>query len=176
MADRPAGPARAAALTAAIVASSTLACVPVAGAASEVRLSPCSASALHGDLGVIAGSGGLGRVVYRLRLHNRSRASCFVSGLVGLQMLGRSGRLVLTQVVPQQPGAGTAVLVALRPRADAWASLRFAPCSGRDLPVVTRVRVTVPPSGGTLLAPMRPALAVCGPRVVVSLLQATRPR
>src|SRR6202011_2568928 len=99
-------------------------------AADAARASalPCRVMSLVGSLGVVAGTGSLGRVDYRLRLHNRSQASCFVAGVVAAQMVDQSGGPVTTVVRPQHPGAGTAARVVLRPGTNAWARLRFSPC------------------------------------------------
>src|SRR5205823_10703384 len=84
-------------------------------------------SMLTGTFSVVPGSAGAGNIVYALRLANRSRQACFVSGLAGLRLLGRTGRLLPTHVQPAFRGALTAVRVVLRPGARAKATARFSP-------------------------------------------------
>ena len=82
---------------------------------------PCKASQLTGTFKVIPGSPGAGSISYRLRLTNTSGPTCFVSGLVGLRLLSKTGKPLPTKVTPVfRPGL-TAVKVdtpaaARRPR------------------------------------------------------------
>jgi hypothetical protein len=131
---------------------------------------PCVAAQLSGSFSVIPGSAGAGNIVYRLRLQNRSAQPCFVSGLAGLRLLGKSGRSLPTHVRPAfRPGL-TAVRVVLRPGRAAKADARFSPdvpgpgepqTSGACEPKAYRVRITPPPGGGTLAGRVRPPTSVC---------------
>jgi hypothetical protein len=131
---------------------------------------PCTAAQLSGTFRVVPGSAGAGNIVYALRLENTSSRTCFVSGLARLQLLGRTGRALPTHVRPAfRPGL-TAVRVELRPGQTARAEARFSPdvpgigepVAGRQCePTSYKVRVTPPPGGGTLIAPIRPRTPVC---------------
>ena len=147
-----------------------LAALAFAGSGPAMGVEPCKASQLTGTFKVILGSPGAGSISYRLRLTNTSGPTCFVSGLVGLRLLSKTGKPLPTKVTPVfQPGL-TAVKVTLRHGKAAKADARFspdipgpgepqtgAPCE----PKAYKVRVTVPPGGGTLLAPVLPATKVC---------------
>jgi hypothetical protein len=124
---------------------------------------------LTGTFSVIPGSAGAGNIVYALRLRNRSTRTCFVSGLAGLRLLGKTGRALATHVAPAfRPGL-TAVRVDLRPGARAKATARFTPdipgpgepTDGPCEPTAFHVRVAPPPGGGTLIAPVAPPTMVC---------------
>jgi hypothetical protein len=131
---------------------------------------PCTGPMLSGSFSVVPGSAGAGNIVYALRLWNRSTTTCFVSGLAGLRLLGKTGHTLPTRVEPAfRPGL-TAVRVVLRPGARAKATARFSPdvpgpnepTAGRQCePTAYRVRVTPPPGGGTLIAPVSPPTPVC---------------
>jgi len=148
----------------------SLGALVVAAGGHAAPVSPCTGSMLTGTFSVIPGSAGAGNIVYALRLRNRSRQTCFVSGLAGLRLLGRTGRALPTCVEPAfRPGL-TAVRVVLRPGARAKATARLSPdvpgvnepISGRQCePTAYRVRVTPPPGGGTLIAPIAPPTPVC---------------
>ncbi len=138
--------------------------------AADAGTPPCSAGALSGTFSVVPGSAGAGQVSYVLRLRNRSRHACFVSGLPGVRLLGKYGKLLPTHVQPAHPGALTAVRVALAPGAFAAATARFSP----DVPGVGeqvngpcertafRARVTPPGGGsGTLVMRITPPTPVC---------------
>ena len=137
--------------------------------ASPTSVQPCVATQLTGSFKVIYGSAGAGNISYRLRLRNRSSRTCFVSGLPGLRLLGKRGRTLPTKVVPAfRPGL-TAVRVVLRPGRAAKAEARFSPdvpgvgetATGPCEPTAYRVRVTVPPAGSKLVAPVIPPTPVC---------------
>ena len=88
---------------------------------------PCKASQLTGTFKFIPGSPGAGSISYRLRLANTSGPTCFVSGLVGLRLLSKTGKPLPTKVTPVfQPGL-TAVKVTLRHGKAAKADARFSP-------------------------------------------------
>jgi hypothetical protein len=138
--------------------------------APPASVKPCTASQLSGSFSVINGSAGAGGISYRLRLRNRSSRTCFVSGLPGLRLLGKTGRPLPTDVTPAfRPGL-TAVRVVLRPGRAAKADARFSPdipgpgepqIGGRCEPKAYKLRVTPPPGGGKLLAPVSPPTSVC---------------
>jgi uncharacterized protein DUF4232 len=119
---------------------------------------------------VIPGSPGAGGISYMLRLRNRSSRTCFVSGLAGLRLLGKTGRPLPTKVTAAfRPGL-TAVRVVLRPGHWAKAEARFSPdipgpgepqTTGPCEPKAYRVRITPPPGGGTLVGPVSPPTPVC---------------
>ena len=142
----------------------------VAAGGPAAPVSPCTGSMLTGTFSVIPNSAGAGNILYALRLRNHTTKTCFVSGLVGLRLLGKTGRALPTHVRPVfRPGL-TAVRVVLRPGARAKATARFSPdvpgvnepISGRQCePTAYRVRVTPPPGGGTLIAPISPPTPVC---------------
>jgi hypothetical protein len=128
----------------------------------------CRAAQLAGRFAEIPGSAGAGNVVYALRLRNRSGETCFVSGLPIVTLVGKSGRALPTHPVPAQPGAGTAVVVRLRPGERAEATARFSPDvpgpgeggGPRCEPVAYGLRIRAP-GGGSLLAPVLPPTPVC---------------
>jgi hypothetical protein len=129
---------------------------------------PCAAGSLSGTFAAVPGSAGAGNIVYALTVRNVSRRSCFVTGIPGVRLLGRSGRALPTHVRPAHPGALTAVRVELAPGRSARATARFSPdvpgpgepVRGRCEAVAYRLRVT-PNGGGTLSAPIRPPTPVC---------------
>jgi hypothetical protein len=137
---------------------------------SPAAVQPCTASQLSGSFRFVPGSPGAGSVSYMLRLRNRSSRTCFVSGLAGLRLLGRTGHPLSTKVVPAfRPGL-TAVRVVLRPGQTAKAEARFSPdipgpgepqTTGPCEPKAFRVRITPPPGGGTLVGPVLPPTPVC---------------
>jgi hypothetical protein len=130
----------------------------------------CTGASLTGSFRGVPGSAGAGSISYNLRLRNRSTHTCFVSGLAGLRLLGRSGNPLPTQVRAVHPGALTAVRVVMRPGGYAAATARFSPdvpgpgepVAGRNCELAAyRMRVAVPPSGRTLVVPVLPATPVC---------------
>jgi hypothetical protein len=150
------------------LAAATLSVLALAGGGRAATVVPCTGAQLSGTFSVVRGSAGAGNIVYALRLRNRSPRTCFVSGLAGLRLLGRTGRALPTHVTAAFPGALTAVIVRLRPGAAAKATARFSPDvpgpgeTGRVCePTAYRVRVTPPPGGGTLVAPVVPPTPVC---------------
>jgi hypothetical protein len=147
----------------------SLGALVIAAGGPAAPVSPCTGSMLTGTFSVIPGSAGAGNIVYALRLRNRSRQTCFVSGLAGLRLLGKTDRVLPTRVEPAfRPGL-TAVRVVLRPGARAKATARFSPdipgpnepTERQCEPVAYRVRVRPPPGGGTLIAPVSPPTPVC---------------
>jgi hypothetical protein len=147
-----------------------LAALAFATGGPAATVAPCHGAQLSGTFKVIPGSAGAGNIVYTLRLKNRSTATCFVSGLVKMQLLGKYGRALPTHVVPVFRGGLTAVRVVLAPGKSAKATARFSPdIPGPGEPQVNgacertsyKVRVTPPPGGGTLIAPVLPPTPVC---------------
>jgi Domain of unknown function (DUF4232) len=141
----------------------------VALGASPATVQPCVAAQLTGSFTVINGSAGAGNISCRLRLRNRSSRTCFVSGLAGLRLLGKTGRPLPTRVTPAfRPGL-TAVRVVLRPGHAAKAEARFTPdvpgpgepVDAQCEPTAYRVRITPPPGGGTLVARIMLPTPVC---------------
>jgi Domain of unknown function (DUF4232) len=149
-------------------AAATLCALALAGGGPAATAAPCTGARLGGTFSVVPGSAGAGNIVYALRLRNRSARTCVVSGLAGLRLLGRTGRALPTHVTPAFRGALTAVIVRLRPGATAKATARFSPdvpgpgeTGSVCEPTAYRVRVTPPPGGGTLVAPVVPPTPVC---------------
>jgi hypothetical protein len=147
----------------------TVALVGAAAGRPTRLVPPCRASQVQGRFALIPGSAGAGNVVYKLGLHNRSSSTCFVSGLPRVRLYGVRGQPLPTHVIPALPGAGTAVLVALRPGARAKATARFSPDvpgPGEPLstascePRSTHLRVTLG-GGSSLLVPVAPPTPVC---------------
>jgi hypothetical protein len=129
---------------------------------------PCAAKNLSGKFVLVPNSQGAGNVLYTVQLENRSPEACFVSGIPGLRLVGKTGKLLPTHVSPAHPGALTAIKVTLPPGGYAAATARFSP----DVPGVgeghkgpceaTAYKLRVAPTGGgTLLAPISPPTPVC---------------
>jgi len=152
-----------------LTAAVFLLCVTAAtaGAGTETA-SPCAAARLSGSFTVIAGSAGAGNIVYTLTLRNRSGATCWISGLPHVTLLGKTGRALPTHVVPAQPGTATAALIILSPGQRARATARFSPdvpdpgeqTMGQCEPTAHRLRVR-PNGGGALSVPVVPPTPVC---------------
>jgi hypothetical protein len=137
---------------------------------APAAVNPCTANQLSGTFRAVPGSAGAGNIVYALRLRNRSSRICFVSGLAGLRLLGKTGRPLPTHAAPAFRSGLTAVRVVLRPGQAARADARFSPdvpgpgepVNARQCePTAYRVRVTPPPGGGTLIARVSPPTPVC---------------
>lgn len=137
-----------------------------AGSASSAA--SCTGAQLSGRFAVIVGSAGAGNVSYRLTLRNVSTRACTLTGLPHGRLLGKTGKPLPTKVVAAFPGALTAVLVTLAPRASAHADARFSPDvpgpgenhPGACEPVAYRFRVTLDGGGATTVA-VRPPTSVC---------------
>jgi hypothetical protein len=151
-----------------------------AGAAQAL---PCRGRDVAATFTAVRGSAGAGQISYVLRLRNRTVTACWVSGLAGLRLLGRTGRPLPTHVRAASPGALTAVRVVLAPGGYAAATARFSPdvpgpgegTVGRCEPTAYRIRVTPPPGGGTAVARVVPATPVCEHgRIFLSALIAGR--
>jgi hypothetical protein len=150
--------------------AAALAALALAIPASPTTVKPCVGSQLAASFKVVPGSAGAGNIVYALRLRNRSKVTCFVSGLAGLRLLGKTGRPLPTHVAPAfRPGL-TAVRAALRPGRTARAEARFSPdvpgpgepqTAKQCEPTAYWVRVTPPPGGGLTVGPVLPPTPVC---------------
>ena len=68
-------------LTAVLAASASL--VSGASASAAVRVPACTGKNLTASFRVVRGSAGAGNIVSALRLRNRSRSTCFVTGIPG---------------------------------------------------------------------------------------------
>ena len=147
-----------------------LAAYALAAGGSSAEIPACTGPQLTGTFAVVPNSAGAGNIVYRLRLRNRSTKTCFVSGLPRLRLLGRTGRALPTNVAAVHSGQLTAVRIVLKPGDRAHAFARFSPdipgpgepVTGKQCePTSYKVRVTAPPGGGTLVAPVSPPTPVC---------------
>jgi Protein of unknown function (DUF4232) len=129
----------------------------------------CTGSMLTGSFKAVPGSAGAGNIVYRLTVENASSAECGVTGLPGLQLLGKTGKKLPTNTsFAGFRGALTAVLVPLQPRGTASLTARFSP----DVPGIGeqhpgaceatayKLRVT-PSAGGTAIVAISPPTPVC---------------
>jgi hypothetical protein len=160
-----------------------VAALAAAGGRSAV-VPVCRGGDLRGVFVVVQGSAGAGGISYTLRLHNRSSAACFVSGIPGLRLLGRAGAPLPTHVAPSHPGALTAVRIVLRSGGLAAATARFSPdIPGPGEPQTKQCEPTAyhlkvsPAGGGSLVAPVTPPTPVCEHgRLFMSVLVAGRRR
>jgi hypothetical protein len=129
---------------------------------------PCTGAQLSGTFKVVPGSPGAGNIVYALRVENKSTHTCFVTGVPHVTLLDQHGHTLPTHTFPSQPGAGTAVLVTLKPGKSTSATARFSPdipgpgekTLGQCEPKSYWLRVS-PNGGGTLRAPIQPPTPVC---------------
>jgi hypothetical protein len=128
----------------------------------------CKGKNLTGKFIVVPNSQGAGNVLYTLQLRNASKSTCFVSGIPGLHLIGKTGKPLPTHAVPLHPGALTAVKVTLKPGAYAAATARFSPDvpgtgeghPGNCEPVAYKIRIS-PSGGGSLVGPVGPPTPVC---------------
>jgi hypothetical protein len=128
----------------------------------------CKAKSLTGKFIVVPNSQGAGNVLYTLQLRNASKSTCFVTGIPGLRLVGKTGKLLPTHVAPAHPGAMTAVKVTLAPGTYAAATARFSPDvpgvgeghPGPCEPVAYKLRIS-PSGGGTLVGAVTPPTSVC---------------
>jgi uncharacterized protein DUF4232 len=145
--------------------------VALAGAAGSRGSSVafCTGGQLSGTFKVVPNSPGAGNIVYKLTLTNHSSKTCAVTGLPMVRLVGRTGKLLPTHVVPAFRGGLTAVLVRLSPGGSAKASARFSPdvpgpgepvAGPRCEPVSYSMRVTARGGGVTKVA-IKPPTPVC---------------
>jgi hypothetical protein len=148
------------AVAASVVASS--------GSAAYPSNMACKAKILSGKFILVPNSQGAGNVLYTLELRNASKSACFVTGIPGLRLVGKTGKPLPTHVTPAHPGAMTAVKVTLAPGAYAAATARFSPDvpgvgeghPGACEPVAYKLRIS-PAGGGTLVGVVTPPTSVC---------------
>ena len=152
-----------------LVAIAALAALGASSAsASRDIATPCKGGALTGSFRAVPGSAGAGNIVYALQLRNASHATCFVTGIPGVQLLDKHGKTLPTHALPSFPGALTAIMVSLAPGKSAKATARFSPdvpgpgeqVKGPCEPRAFKLRVS-PSGGGSLVVPIAPATAVC---------------
>lgn len=144
------------------------AAVAACGASAKPGVAFCRGADLAGRFALVPNSEGAGNVVYRLRLVNRSHATCDVTGLPAVRLLGKTGKVLPTHPIPARPGEATAVLVALAPGAAAVADARFSPdvpgvgegSTGPCEPKAYELRVTAR-GGGATVVPISPPTPVC---------------
>jgi hypothetical protein len=129
----------------------------------------CTGAQLSGTFKVVPNSPGAGNIVYKLTLTNHSSKTCAVTGLPMVRLVGRTGKLLPTKVVPVFRGGLTAVLVRLSPGGSAKATARFSPdvpgpgepvTAARCEPVSYSMRVTARGGGVTKVA-IKPPTPVC---------------
>ena len=153
----------------ALVAAVALAALAAgAGHAASPTNAACKAGSLTGKFFYVPDSLGAGNELYTLQLRNASKSTCFVTGIPGLRLVGKTGKLLPTHAVPLHPGAMTAVKVTLKPGGYAAATARFSPDvpgtgeghPGYCEPVAYKIRIS-PAGGGTLVGPVSPPTPVC---------------
>jgi hypothetical protein len=131
--------------------------------------SACTSAQLRAKMTVIRGSAGAGNIEYRVLLRNASKATCTVSGRVGLRLRGAHGQSLPTHVTAAFPGS-LGVLVTLSPGRSAAATVRFSPdvagpgesTTGPCEKTAHSVRVSLAsPGSGSLIGPISPPTPVC---------------
>jgi hypothetical protein len=153
-----------------VIGSTVTACVGLLAAqGSSSPVQPCTGSQLNGVFAHVPGSEGAGNTVYKVRVRNRSKQTCFVSGIPLLQLLDKTGHKLPTHAVAESPGTLTAAKIDLAPGKYANATARFSPDvpgTGEPTnkacePTASRIRITPQPGGGTVEGPIAPPTAVC---------------
>src|SRR5262249_825180 len=109
-----------------LIAALAVLAAPGAGALTG-QPPPCSGGDLTGAFRVVPGRAGAANIVYALQLRNTSIGTCFVTGIPGLVLLGKTGKALPTHARPSFPGALTAVMVRLAPGKTARTTARFSP-------------------------------------------------
>jgi uncharacterized protein DUF4232 len=128
----------------------------------------CAASALRGS--VQGSDGAAGHIWYSIRLGNASARTCTLKGIPQVRLLGAQGQPV---TAPSAPGGPAGSLVVLRPGGAARFS--FSEPNACDSFVTgSRLRVTLPPSQGSLVVPLGAAtrFGTCA-RIGVQALEAS---
>jgi hypothetical protein len=156
-------------MTRAFLVGIVLAAVALPSAAGGMATAPaCTGGNLKGSFTVVKGSAGAGNIVYKLRLQNKSTATCFVTGIPGLRLLARNGSNLPTHAMPANRGALTAVMVTLQPGKAAATTARFSPdVAGPGEVVMHQCEPTAflmrvsPVGGGSLVVPVTPPTPVC---------------
>src|SRR5579872_3429362 len=136
--------------------------------AAQSTNTACKASNLSGKFVVVPDSAGAGNILYTVQVRNRSKVTCFVYGVPGLRLIGKTGKNLPTSVTPFHPNALTAVKVTLKSGAYAAETARFSPDvpgtgeghPGNCEPVSYKLRITIP-RGGSLIGPISPPTPVC---------------
>jgi Domain of unknown function (DUF4232) len=129
---------------------------------------PCTGSDLQGTFAVLPGSAGAGQISYVLTVTNSSTASCFVSGIPGVQLLDASGAPLPTHVAAAHPGQALAAKITLAPGDSASAEARFSPDvpgvgeqhQGPCEPKAVTMRVSTI-GAATVEVPISPPTSVC---------------
>jgi hypothetical protein len=155
-------------VVAVVAVAAVAAVVAGAGSAAYPTNVACKATSLTGKFVYVPNSLGAGNELYTLQLRNASKSTCFVTGIPGLRLVGKTGKLLPTHAVPLHPGALTAIKVTLKPGAYAAAKARFSPDvpgtgeahPGNCEPVAHKIRIS-PSGGGTLVGPVSPPTPVC---------------
>lgn len=154
---------------AALLFVTALAAVGATTAGGAASLASCKGSQLAGAFKAVPGSEGAGNISYTLSLKNVSHTECTVTGLPQGRLLGKTGKVLPTNVRANTPGALTAVLVRLVPGKSTRATARFTPdvpgpgepmADGKCEPVAYWFRVTAP-GGGTTKTKISPPTSVC---------------
>jgi len=151
-----------------VVAGLAAIAISASAAGGRTAVNPCRGGNLTGAFAVVLGSPGAGSISYDLRVRNRSAASCYVSGIPRLRLLGKSGTPLPTKVIRVSAGRPVPARLVLRPGAYAAATARFSPDipgpgepqRARCEPLTYNVRVT-PASNGSLVVPAKPPTSVC---------------
>jgi hypothetical protein len=148
-----------------LVAGFVLLALTATASAGESKVLPCTGGQLTGVFTVVNGSAGAGNISYDLRLRNRSKTTCSVLGAPPLRLLGRTGKPLPTNVIPDSPLS--ARVVVLKPGAYAAATARFTPdVPGPGEPVnkqcePTAYKVRVTTYTGSVTLPVTPPTPVC---------------
>jgi Protein of unknown function (DUF4232) len=127
----------------------------------------CSAGDLSGTFEVVSGSAGAGNISYVLRLENNGAGACSLSGLPDVQLVGRNGADLPTNVQPSGRSGPTVAHVVLQHGEDAVAEARFSPDvpggnEPGDAPCEPKaVTLRVTSGGDTLETAVDPATPVC---------------
>ena len=157
------------ALTAVGVAASSLT-LAASAASRSVPVVGCQSTVLSGTFMEVEGSRAMGHVRYSLRLTNSSSQSCTVAGLPSLQLLGKDGRPLPTDVTPWQPNRAATAAITLGPGVSATATALVAvdipgrgdtqrpgvPCQ----PTAVRLRMSAAAKTSFLVA-LGPPTSVC---------------
>ncbi len=141
----------------------------IAGGSAGMAPAACTGSQLSGAFVFVPGSPGAGHVAYWVQLKNTSSEACFVSGLVSLKLYGKTGKALPTHVSALNPGALTAVKVTVAPGHYASATARFSPDvpgqgepqNKQCEPTAYKVKIGVPPGGGSVMGAIKPPTPVC---------------
>ena len=148
-----------------VVAGFTILALTASASEGKTRLTPCHAGKLSGVFAVVHGSAGAGSISYDLRVRSRSKTSCTVFGVPPLRLLGRTGKPLPTNVIPDDPLSARTVV--LKPGAYAAATARFTPTvpgpgeprTRQCEPSAYRIRVSA--YAGSVTIPVMPPTPIC---------------